>query len=134
MVSLRAKAALSTLLLVVGALLVGDALNGSVVTGTYGVTTPAFVLRVLVGAVAIVLGYRLRTPVEDYVATPSDDPETADPETGEGTEFDPELSPVGADVEDADPLGEREAESASDDGETADAGTDAAGRADDDSR
>lgn len=99
MVSQRLRAALSTLLLVVGALLVGDALHGGVVTGQYGVTTPAFVLRILIGVPAIAGGYELRTPVDQYVAMPSDETSTSDPETGGSTEFDPELSPVGGEHE-----------------------------------
>jgi hypothetical protein len=106
---------LSTLLLVVGALLVGEALHGGVVTGEFAVTSPYVVLRVLLGGVFIALGYRLRSPIEEYVEMPSgepdrsggasDDPSDADrspdtdrsPNADQSGEFDPEMSPLGGD-------------------------------------
>lgn len=112
MTSLRFLALLSTVLLVVGALLVGEAIHAGVVTGTYDVTSPYVVLRVLVGAVFIALGYRFRTPTEEYVATPSADrPERATDDadssadatnspadaTDNSGEFDPAMSPLGDD-------------------------------------
>ena len=86
--------------LVTGAVLVGDALHGSVVTGQYSVTSPAAVLRALPGLVAIALGYRLRTPPSEYTSVPSDgtggeatDSEADAAESGTG-DFDPEMSPL----------------------------------------
>lgn len=101
---------LSTVLLVAGALLVGDALNGAVVTSQYGITSPAAVIRLVVGAVFILGGYRLKTPMGEYVDVPSGDVGRHAPggdETGsagaEGNgEFDPELSPVGDSLEHVD--------------------------------
>ena len=108
MISVRFLALLSTLLLVVGALLVGEAIHSGVVTGEYAVTSPYVVLRAVVGAVFIALGYRFRTPVDEYVATPSDadrsartsgdaDATSDDGASGGTGEFDPEVSPLGGD-------------------------------------
>ncbi len=98
---------LSTVLLVVGALLVGEAIHGGVVNGTYALTSPWVVLRVVVGGLFIALGYRFRTPTEEYVAMPSGEShrregsgdESPDPDgTGDRTgDFDPEMSPLGGD-------------------------------------
>lgn len=83
---------LSTFFLVTGALLVGDALHGSVVTAQYSVTSPAAIVRAVVGVVAIALGYRLQTPASEYAAMPSDEPvKQTDEENGE---FDAEMSPL----------------------------------------
>ncbi|NEU56720.1 hypothetical protein [Halorussus sp. MSC15.2] len=103
MLSVRFLAMLSTFLLVVGALLVGEALHGGVVTGEYAVTSPWVVLRVVLGGLFIVLGYRFRTPTEEYVAMPSDEPDRSGGTPDESTdpdrtgEFDPEMSPLGGD-------------------------------------
>lgn len=88
---------LSSLALVLGALLVGDAINGAVVTNQYPITAPAAVLRVLFGAVLIWLGARVRTAPE-YVPSEDTDGESTSnaPESGTEThDFDPELSPLG---------------------------------------
>jgi hypothetical protein len=88
---------LSSLALVLGALLVGDAINGAIVTSQYPVTAPAAVLRVLFGIVLIWLGARVRTPPE-YVPSEGSEDESASeaPEPGaKDHEFDPELSPLG---------------------------------------
>ena len=99
----------STILLVVGALLVGEALHGGVVTREFAVTSPYVVLRILLGGVFIALGYRLRSPVEEYVEMPSGEPSRSGDATAESPdadespsadrsgEFDPELSPLGGD-------------------------------------
>lgn len=94
MVSPRVRAVGSTVTLVVGALLVGDALHGSVVTGTFGVGSPAAVFRFLPGVVLIWVGYRLRVPPEEYASMPSGSPGGGGAEEDSG-EFDPALSPVG---------------------------------------
>lgn len=88
----------STLLLVTGAMLLGQSLHGSVVTGEYAVTSPWAVLRAAAGLVFIALGYRFQTPASEYASLPSDDsggePSSDDSsERGEG-DFDPELSPL----------------------------------------
>ncbi len=90
------KALSSTVLLVVGALIVGDALNGAVVAGRYPLTSPAAIGRLLAGSLFIYLGYRFKTPLEEYIATPTET-EREEVEEPEG-EFDPELSPIGNDA------------------------------------
>ncbi|WP_135851371.1 hypothetical protein [Halorussus salinus] len=99
----------STTLLVVGALLVGEALHGGVVTREFAVTSPYVVIRILLGGVFIALGYRLRSPVEEYVEMPSGEPSRSgdasndspatdqSQEADRSGEFDPELSPLGGD-------------------------------------
>ena len=94
---------LSTVLLVVGALLVGEAIHGGIVQDTYALTSPYVVLRVVVGSIFIALGYRFKTPTEDYVATPSEKPSRSEEATDESPDpdqtgdFDPEMSPLGDD-------------------------------------
>ncbi len=94
---------LSTVLLVVGALLVGEALHGGVVQGTYGLTSPYVVIRVILGSIFIALGYRFKTPAEEYVSTPSDQPTRSEqvgdssPDPDQTGEFDSEMSPLGGD-------------------------------------
>jgi len=97
MVPRRLRATASSVLLVVGALLIGDAVHGVVVLGAYGPASPAAVLRAGGGIAAVLAGHRLRTPVEEYVAMPS---ESGRGEADADAEFDPELSPLGG--EDAD--------------------------------
>lgn len=93
----------STLLLVVGALLVGEAIHAGVVTGEYAVSSPYVVLRAVLGSVAIALGYRLQSPVEEYVAMPSDEPDPSEasndqsPAAEQSGEFDAAVSPLGDD-------------------------------------
>jgi hypothetical protein len=86
----------STFFLVIGALLVGDALHGSIVTSQYPVTSPASVVRWVVGLACIAVGARLRTPPEEYASMPSEESEGAGAgETGAETgDYDPELSPL----------------------------------------
>ncbi|WP_135829051.1 hypothetical protein [Halorussus halobius] len=110
MISVRFVAMASTFFLVTGALLVGDALHGSVVTGQYPITSPAAVLRAVPGLICIALGYRLRTPPSEYAAVASDetgdeatDSETDPVESGAGpaesetADFDPQMSPLSDD-------------------------------------
>lgn len=96
MISVRFLAVLSTFLLVTGALLVGQSLHGSVVTGEYAVTSPSAVLRAVLGLVFIALGYRFQTPASEYSSLPSESDATGE-ESSSGTEqsdFDPGLSPL----------------------------------------
>lgn len=72
MVSTRLLGVLSTALLVVGALSVGQALHLSVVTGEFGYTAFPVVLYGVVGVVAIALGYRARKPIAEEYALTSD--------------------------------------------------------------
>lgn len=98
-ISVRFVALVSTFLLVTGALLVGDALHGSVVTGQYPVSSPAAVLRAVAGVVCIALGYRLKTPPSEYTSLPSDAVTDGDSDASEADhgDFDPEMSPLGED-------------------------------------
>jgi len=80
----------------VGALLVGDAIHGAVVVGTYPLLSPASVLRIVVGAGLLVAGYRLRTP--PLPDLDSDGERVGGPpseERVEESEYDPRLSPLG---------------------------------------
>ncbi|WP_435153271.1 hypothetical protein [Haladaptatus sp. DFWS20] len=98
MFSRQFLAMVSTFTLVTGALLVGDALNGSVVTGTYGVTSVAFVLRVLPGIALIWVGYTLRENHEKFVSAYFAGREAAakSDDSGDG-EFDERMSPLSSD-------------------------------------
>ena len=108
MVSLRLRAAASTSLLVVGAVLVGDALHGAVMTDAYPATSPPAVLRVVAGAALIAVGSRLSDARAEYARSVAGDdgPRTAGPDGTDGTgpgaagrradsraEYDPDLSP-----------------------------------------
>lgn len=89
----------STLLLVTGAMLLGQSLHGSIVTGEYAVTSPWAVLRAAAGLVFIALGYRFQTPASEYASLPSDESGSRNPSGDGGSEgadgdFDPELSPL----------------------------------------
>lgn len=102
---------LSTVLLVVGALAVGQALHLTVVTGQVSYTSPAFVLQFGIGLVLIALGYRARRPVAERYELTSDErggetdersrssgdraTNTSTHGTGEDAEFDPNMSPLG---------------------------------------
>ncbi|WP_254546951.1 hypothetical protein [Halomarina pelagica] len=96
MVSKRTLAFASSLCLLLGALLVGDALHGAVVTAEYAITSPAAVFRLLFGVAGIALGRRWRVSPEDRLGG-SRNTDRTEAETGEreatGT-FDPERSPL----------------------------------------
>ncbi|QLG26441.1 hypothetical protein HUG10_02305 [Halorarum halophilum] len=111
MPSTRLYGLLSTVLLVVGALAVGQALHLAVVTGQVSITSPAFVLTFVVGLVLVALGYRARRPVaEQYDLTSDERGDHTDERPGSSddgptdtsahgpdreTEFDPSMSPLG---------------------------------------
>lgn len=145
MVSTRLLGVLSTALLVVGALSIGQALHLSVVTGRASPTSLPVVVYGVVGVVTIALGYRARKPVAEEYALTSDARErgererrererraSAGPEGssgigagpdsgagGDGTSFDPAMSPLG----DAEPgTAERSRRAAEDDREDVDGG------------
>lgn len=82
----RARSLLHTVLVVLGALLVGQALHVSVVTGQASPAAPAVLGQFVVGLALIVGGYALggRSPGADAAAD-GDDEEA----------FDPDLSPLG---------------------------------------
>lgn len=106
MVSKQFLAMLSTATLVTGALLVGDALHLSVVEGQIGVTSPAFVLRMVPGLASIAVGYKLRHNHEDFIQSHFDGPDRASG-SSEG-EFDERMSPL--DSESVENLERRERE------------------------
>lgn len=86
----RTRSILNQLFVVGATLLLGSAVHISVVTGQVAVTSPAVVLRVVVGAACGVAGYLLavrpdrEAPVEAQTTTADADDE----------EFDPEASPL----------------------------------------
>lgn len=107
MVSTRFLGVISTAMLVVGALSIGQALHLSVVTGELGLTATPVVVYGVAGVVAIAIGYRARKPVAESYALTSDarergEHERRDPSSsvGEGEQdddaaFDPAMSPLG---------------------------------------
>lgn len=94
--SKRITASLSSALLLIGAFLIGAALHAVIVTNAYTVTSPAAVLRIVVGIMFIWAGYRLRTSIADLRKTVTDDSHTS-PETDKEDTFDPKLSPLSED-------------------------------------
>lgn len=82
----------SSFCLLLGALLVGSALHGAVVTSQYAITSPAAVFRLLIGVIAIWIGYRLRIPLEDRISGSQTNHTSA--ETGDDETFDLEESPL----------------------------------------
>lgn len=117
MVSTRFLGVLSTSMLVVGALSIGQALHLSVVTGQVALTSTPVVVYGVAGVVAITIGYRARRPVAESYALTSDARERGEHEhpsgqstdragdagnegTAEGSSdgaasFDPAMSPLG---------------------------------------
>ncbi|WP_435064025.1 hypothetical protein [Halobaculum sp. EA56] len=112
MVSTRLLGVVSTSMLVVGALSIGQVLHLTVVTGQVGYTATPVVVYGVAGVVAIAIGYRARRPVaEEYALTsdarergeherrrgPSDAPDSRGDADGPDDEdgFDPAMSPLG---------------------------------------
>lgn len=102
MLSLHSRRALSSLSLLIGALLIGSGLNGSVVTGTYGVLSPPAVLRILPGILLVYVGSRLQLTPEYVDEQLEREPSPDEPEE---ESFDPEMSPIGDSMQEVD--GER---------------------------
>ncbi len=98
MVQARTRAWLSTVTLVVGALLIGDAIHGVVTIGAFGPTSPAALLRVVAGIALVAVGAQLRTPAESYISSVDPEPDETGSADGDG-EFEPELSPLGGEME-----------------------------------
>lgn len=95
MVSAHALSWLSTVALVLGALLVGDAIHGTIVTNQYPFTSPAALFRLVFGLLSIWLGARVRAPVQ-YVPSDEDGGDASRPDlAGREDEYDPSLSPFG---------------------------------------
>jgi hypothetical protein len=102
MVSVRFLGLISTVLLLVGALLVGEAIHVTFVTGQVAVTSPSFFAPLVIGSVLLLLGYRARAPVaEAYDLTSDGDEEPSKPRPDAPRadeaedEFDPGMSPLG---------------------------------------
>ncbi|WP_440008760.1 hypothetical protein [Halomicrococcus sp. SG-WS-1] len=91
MLSRQFLAMLSTTTLVAGALLVGDALHGSIVTQQYGVTSPGAVLRFFPGLALIGVGYRLKAHNDAFV---EEHFSGRDESGGSEAEFDERMSPL----------------------------------------
>ena len=107
MLSTRLLGLISTVLLVVGALLVGQALHVSLVEGSVPVTSTRVLILVALGSVLVVLGYAARRPVAESYGLTSDADDQPDPDrpgvadddgrpsAESEASFDPELSPLG---------------------------------------
>ena len=132
MLSTRLLGLLSTVLLVVGALLVGQALHVSLVEGSVPVTSTRVLILAALGSVLVVLGYAARGPVAESYGLTSDPDDQPDPDrpgvaaddappedrrqsaVESEASFDPDLSPLGdsapgdARSGDADPDADRE--------------------------
>ena len=138
MVSTRLLGVVSTSMLVVGALSIGQALHLSVVTGRVPLTATPVVVYGVAGVVALAIGYRARRPIAEEYGLTSDarrrgererrrspstggaaDAEGADgadaataggPGSDDGDGFDPAMSPLG-EAEPGDAARERREES-----------------------
>lgn len=92
---LRVRYILNSLFVVLGALLIGDALHRGVVTGELPATSTAVLAEAGAGVVLALVGYRLRLDREEIPARPRVESREEDEE-----EWDEELSPLaGADLE-----------------------------------
>lgn len=97
MIPPRLRSLLNSILWVLGAVLIGGALNSSVVSGEASITAPGIVLQFVVGAGLLLVGYLIR-PTSDTLPGRSED---ADEERNGS--FDPALSPLADDSEDEPP-------------------------------
>lgn len=102
MLSKRFSAVLATGFWVAGALLVGQAIHRSVVSGELAVTAPGTVIPAVFGVLLLLVGRRLDVhPSEflEYVGEEADERGADGVNRGDGqadaAEFDPELSPLG---------------------------------------
>ncbi len=93
MVSRQFLSMISTTTLVCGALLVGDAIHGSLVTGNFAVTSPAVVLRLLPGIVLVYVGYTLRENHEMFISSYFAGRDAAGKPDGD-EQFDERMSPL----------------------------------------
>lgn len=93
MLSDRLSSTIATGLWVAGALLVGQALHVSVVTGEAALTSPAPVFYTVAGIVLILVAQNLDVHPAEYLDyLDSDEDEEAD--AADEAEFDPEASPL----------------------------------------
>jgi len=91
MISPRLRSLVNSVLWVLGAVMIGGALNTSVVAGEAPLTAPGVLTQLTVGVVLVVVGYALRPTPEGLPGrSVAEDPE---PEGDDA--FDPELSPLG---------------------------------------
>jgi dipeptide/tripeptide permease len=92
MVNVHVRMVLNTLFVVSGALLIGQMLNDTIVTGQATLLGPSSVIKFTLGVIFIGLGYLVK-------ATPSEQKEAfgiiEDSGDNADTEFDPEMSPIG---------------------------------------
>lgn len=106
MVSQRVSAFVGSGLLVVGAILLGDALHVTLVRGEAPLTDPDVLFRATIGVAAVIVGYRLDVHPREYLSLPSDR-ERGDTAGGEGerergeARFDEALSPLDGEAFDA---------------------------------
>ncbi|WP_117591867.1 hypothetical protein [Haloprofundus halophilus] len=97
---------ISTVLLVTGALVFGEALHQSVVAGEASLSSQPILLALALGTVLIALGYWVRVPLDELTReTSSSRSESAgDDALGDApadSEYDPRLSPLGNTPSDA---------------------------------
>jgi len=97
MIPPRLRSLLNSILWVLGAVLIGGALNSSVVSGQASITATGIVFQFLIGAVMLIGGYLIR-PTPESLPGRSEPPEE---ESDDG--FDPALSPLTNETEDDDP-------------------------------
>lgn len=93
MLSKRLSSTIATGLWVAGALLVGQALHVSVITGQTAVTAPAPVFYTIAGVVLIVVAQNLDVHPADYLDYLDSDDEEEET-TGSDEEFDQAASPL----------------------------------------
>lgn len=100
MFSVRFRALLNTMLVVVGALLIGQVIHVTVVTGEARLLTVAQIGQAAVGVGLVVLGRLIHNPVDEaerrYRQREAEASADGDPQA----EFDPDLSPIGSDLDD----------------------------------
>lgn len=106
MASQRVAAFVGSGLLIVGAVLLGEALHVTVVRGATPITDFSVLLRAALGVGLVLVGARLDVHPREYLSVPS---ERADREAnGEEGGFDGELSPLDDDAFDSIEARERE--------------------------
>lgn len=110
MVSQRVSAFVGSGVLIVGAILIGEALHVTVVRGVSPITDPDVLLRAAIGVGLVLVGYRLDVHPREYLSSPSDREDGGGDEHTAGA-FDEALSPL--DGESFDSIEARERERAS---------------------
>lgn len=99
MASKRVAAFVGSGLLIVGAILVGEALHVTVVRGATPLSDPGVLLRAAIGVALVLVGTRLDVHPREYLSLPAD-PADRESNGGEGG-FDRELSPLDDDAFDS---------------------------------